>query len=127
VNVQALLLEGGEAVGDRQELLVLLHEGVFEIGAEDVMPVLNLLQRRVELPLQFLGEADPEDLADLVGGQPPQPHLAGTFDDVVDGEVALEDKIAAVFDLVNSIESAQIHRVPLPLGELHVHGNAGAP
>ena len=90
VDVQALRLEGGEAVGDRQELLahggqvvqallqpeigqivgadliaqeggellVLLDEGVFEVGAEDVMAVLDLLQRGVEFALQFLGDAD---------------------------------------------------------------------
>ena len=75
VNVQALRLEGGEAVGDRQELLahsgqmlqtllqpeigqiigadliaqeggehlILLDEGVLEVGPEDVMPVFDLL------------------------------------------------------------------------------------
>ena len=36
-----------------------------------------------------------ENLADLVRGQPPQPNLAGTFEDAVDGEVAFEDEIAA--------------------------------
>ena len=117
MNVQTLHLEGGEAVGDRQELfahggqvlqtflqpeigqiigadliaqesgklLVLLHEGMFEVGPEDMMPVLDLLQRGVEFPLQFLGEADAEDLTDLVRGQPPQPNLAGAFEDAVDG------------------------------------------
>ncbi len=64
------------------------------------MPVLDLLERGVEFPLQFLGDADAEDLADLVRGQPPQPDLAGPFEDAVNGEVALEDEIAAVLDLV---------------------------
>ena len=82
------------------------------------MPVLDLLQRGVELPLQLLGDADAEDLADLVRGQPPQPDLAGAFEDAVDGEVALEDEIAAVLDLVDGVEPAQVHRAPLPLGEL---------
>ena len=75
VDIQALCLERGETIGNRQELLahgghmlqsllqseigqivgadliaqeggelfVLLDEGVFEVGAEDVMPVLDLL------------------------------------------------------------------------------------
>jgi hypothetical protein len=85
MDVQALCLEGGEAVGDLEELLarggevveaflqseigqivgadliaqeggelfVLLDEGVFEVGAEDVMAVLDLLQGGVEFALQF--------------------------------------------------------------------------
>ena len=83
MDVQALRLESGEAISDRQEflahggqvvqallqpeigqiigtdliaqeggeLLVLLHEGVLEIGAEDVMPVLDLLQSLVDKSL----------------------------------------------------------------------------
>jgi hypothetical protein len=43
---------------------------MFEAGAEDGMPVLDLLQRGVEFPLRFPGEADAEDLADLVRGYP---------------------------------------------------------
>ena len=34
------------------------------------------------------------------------------------GEVALEDEIAAVLDLVDGVEPVQIHRAPLPFGEL---------
>src|ERR1019366_659487 len=154
VNVQALRLEGGEAVGDRQEflahggqmvqallqpeigqivgadliaqedgeLLVLLHEGVFEIGAEDVMPVLDLFQRGVEFALQLLGDADAEDLADPVRGQPPQPNLAGAFEDAVNGEVALEDEIDAI--LASPLHAAQTgpNVIFLPdafLGPLH--------
>src|SRR5258705_1140336 len=46
IGADLISQEGGE-------LLVLLHEGVFEIGAKDVMPVLDLLQRGVEFSLQF--------------------------------------------------------------------------
>src|SRR5271157_131428 len=72
----------------------------------------------MEFPLQFLGNADAENLADLVRGQPPQPNLAGTFEDAVDGEVALEDEIAAVLDLVDGVEPVQVHGASLPFGEL---------
>src|SRR5258708_37495303 len=106
--VQALVQpEIGQIVGtdliaqEGGELLVLLHEGMFEVGPEDMMPVLDLLQRGVELALQFLGDAYAEDLADLVRGQSPQPNLAGAFENAMDGEVALEDEIAAVLDLID--------------------------
>jgi hypothetical protein len=49
--------------------IILLHEGMFEVGPEDMVPVLDPLQRGVEFPLQFLGDADAEDFADLVPGQ----------------------------------------------------------
>ena len=32
--------------------------------------------------------------------------------------MALEDKIAAILNLVDGVKPVQIHRVPLPLGEL---------
>ena len=59
-----------------------------------MMSVLDLLQCGIEFPFQFLGEADAEDLADLVCAEPPQPNLAGPFEDTVNGEAALEDEIA---------------------------------
>src|ERR1035437_9729193 len=49
--------------------IILLHEGMFEVGPEDMVPVLDLLQRGVEFSLQFLGDADAEDFADVVRGQ----------------------------------------------------------
>ena len=72
----------------------------------------------LSLPFSFLVTRTAEDLADLVGGQPPEPNLAGAFEDAVNGEVALEDEIAAVLDLVDGVEAAEIHRGALPLGEL---------
>jgi hypothetical protein len=69
---------------------------VFEVGPEDMMAVFDLLQRGVELPLELLGDAAAEDFADLVGGESPQPDLAGALEDPVNGEAALEDEIAAV-------------------------------
>jgi hypothetical protein len=122
VDVQALRLEGGEAIRDGQELFahggdvvqallqseigqsvgadliaqeggelfVLLDEGVVEVGAEDVMPVLDLLQGGGEFAVQFLGDAAAEDLGDLVGGQPPESNLAGAFEDAVNGKWRLK-------------------------------------
>ena len=111
MDVQALCLEGGEAVGDLEELLahggevveaflqseigqiveadliaqegeelfVLLDECVFEVGAEDVMAVLDLLQGGVEFALQLLGEVIAKNLGDLVGGQPTYRKLSSSI------------------------------------------------
>ena len=149
VDVQALRLEGGEAIGDAEELLahvgqviepllqaevgqivgadlvaqeggellVLLDEGVLPVGAKDVMAVLDLLEGGVELAVQLLGDAGAEDLGDLVGRQPPQPQFAAALEDLVDREVALEDEVAAVLDLADGVEAAQVHAARAPWSE----------
>ena len=57
----------------------------------------------LSFPFQFLGDADVEHLTDFAGGQPPQPDLAGAFEDAVNGEVALEYENVAVLDLVDGL------------------------
>ena len=83
--IQPLLeSEVGEVVGadlvaqEGGELLVLLDEGVFPVGAEDMMAVLDLLQGGVQLAAELFGQPHAKDLADLVGGQAPQADLAAT-------------------------------------------------
>ena len=66
---------------------------MFEVGPENVMPVLDLLQRGMEFSLQLFGDTAAEDLADLVRREPPQPDLAGTLEDAVDREIPLEDEL----------------------------------
>jgi len=64
---------GTELVAEEaRELLVLFEEGVFPIGTEDVMAMLDLFDDRCEFARQSLVQADPKDLADAVGGQPPE-------------------------------------------------------
>jgi hypothetical protein len=42
-----------------------------------------------------------EDLGNLVSCQPPEAEFTASFEQLVDGEVALEDEVAAIFDLGN--------------------------
>src|ERR1035437_6660201 len=91
------------------KLLVLLDEGVAIVGAKDVMAVLDLFQNRVQFALQLPGNSLSEDLGDLVGGHAPQAHFATALEDPVNGKVALEDEVTAVFDLTYSIETVQVH------------------
>ena len=44
---------------------------MFEVRPEDMVAVFDLLERGVQFSLQLLGDTDPKDLADLMGGQPP--------------------------------------------------------
>src|ERR1017187_8292218 len=123
--VQPLLqTEVGQVIGAGlvaqigRELLVLLDEGVAIVGAEDVMAMLDLLDDRVQLALQFFGDALPEDLGDLVGRHAPHADFTAAFEDLVDGKVAFEDEVATIFDLTDGIETAQVHRRPLAFGKL---------
>src|ERR1022692_4433134 len=77
--VQPLLqTEVGQVIGAGlvaqigRELLVLLDEGVAIVGAEDVMAMLDLLDDRVQLALQFFGDALPgytQIRAQILGGK----------------------------------------------------------
>jgi hypothetical protein len=103
--------EIGEVVGDQLvaqkggELFVLLQEGVLEVGAEDMMAVLDAIDDGGELALHPAVHAGAEDLGDLFGGQPPQAELAAAFEQLVDREVALEDEVAAILDLDDCVKA----------------------
>jgi hypothetical protein len=120
--VQPLLqAEIGEVVGDQlvaqkgRELFILLQEGVLEVGAEDMMAVLDAVDSGGELALHPAVHAGAEDLGDFVvglqptgltrGGQPPQAELAAAFEQLVDWEVTLEDEVAAILDLGDRIKA----------------------
>jgi hypothetical protein len=83
-----------------------------------MMPMVEHYQRAVQLAAHSLVLADAKDLGDLVGGETKQSKLAGAFEDFVDGEMPPEQKIAAVFDLVQRVLAAQEDGGPIFLGEL---------
>ena len=118
MDVEPPGLEAGEPIGDGQELLVLLQKGVLEVGAEDVMAVVDLVDDSGRLAAELPAQSDAEDLRDLVGGQPPEADLATSLEDLVDGEVAFEDEVAAVLDLGDGVEAGEVHLFALPLAEL---------
>ena len=57
--------------------------------------MVELLQQAVQLAAHPLVLADPEDLGDLVGGEAKHSQLTGALENLVDGERAAEDEIAA--------------------------------
>src|SRR5258708_9953491 len=69
--------EVGEVVGDQLvaqeggELFVLFEEGVLEVGAEDVMAVLNAIDDGGQLAADPAVQAGAEDLSDFVCSQAP--------------------------------------------------------
>ena len=111
VGAQFVAQEGGE-------LFVLLEEGVLEVGAEDMMAMLDLIDDGGELAAHPAVKAAAEDRGDLVGGQPPQAEFAAALEQFVDGKVALEDEVAAVLDLGDGVEARQVELLAFLGGEL---------
>src|SRR3979490_626610 len=112
--VQSLLkTEVGEVVGDQfvaqegGELFVLLEEGVLEVGAEDMMAMLDAIDDGGQLAAHPAVQASAEDLGDLVAGQPPQAEFAAAFEEFVDGKVALEDEVCGNTQSGRSRKSAR--------------------
>src|SRR4249919_991290 len=116
---EVLEVVGAELVAQEgRELLILLQKGVLEVGAIDMMAMLDLVDDGGEFAGHLAVESLPEDLGDLVGCQPPQPQLTASLEELVDGEVAFEDEVAAVFDLRDRIEAREIDALALLDGEL---------
>src|SRR6266403_2232571 len=110
---------GAELVSEEgAELFVLPKEGVFKIHPEDVMAMLDLFERRVELAFEFLGDASAKDLGDYMGGHFPEAHLARALEDFMYREIPFKNEIAAEFNLLNGVEAPQFHGLSLAFGEL---------
>jgi len=103
--------EVGEVVGaefvaeESRELFILLKEGAFEIGAKDMMAMLDLIDNGSELAAVPAVQAGAEDLGNLVGGEPPQAEFTTSLEQLVDGKVTLENKVTAILDLADGIEA----------------------
>jgi hypothetical protein len=52
-------------------------------------------------------EAKAEHLRDLIGREAEEPEVAGTLEEFVDGEVATEDEVTAVFDLLKGVVATE--------------------
>ena len=64
------------------------------------MAMIGSLQHAAQLAADAPVQAPAEDLGDAVGGQAQQTQIAGALEQLMDGEVASEDQVAAVFDLL---------------------------
>ena len=82
------------------ELLVHAQHGIFAAGAEYVMAMVHSLHDGGELASESLVETKAEQLRELVGREAKQSEVAGALEELMDGEVASEDEVATVFDLL---------------------------
>jgi S1-C subfamily serine protease len=91
---------------------------VLAVDAHHVMAMVELFEHAVQLAAQPFGDAHAEDVSHLVGGEAEQPHFAGMLEDPVDGEVPLEDEVAAIFDLIDGVVTLQVDGLAVLFGEL---------
>ena len=91
--------EGGEVVGtefvaqEGREFLILFEEGALEVGPEDMMAMLDLIDDGGQLAAVPAVQASAEDLGNLIGGESAQAEFATSLEQLVDGEVPLEIKL----------------------------------
>jgi len=64
------------------------------------MAMFGALQHAGQLTGDTLVQAPAEDLRDAVSAEPQQPEVAGALEQLMDGEIAPEDQVAAVLDLL---------------------------
>src|SRR3989454_1335160 len=83
-----------------------------------MMAMLDLIDDGGELAAPPAMQTGAEDRGNLVGGEPPQAEFAAALEQLVDGQVALEDEVAAVLDLRDGIEARQVDLLSLLGGEL---------
>jgi hypothetical protein len=65
-----------------------------------MMAVFGALQHAAQFAGQPLVQTPAEDLGDAVSAEPQQSQVAGALEQLMDGEVASEDQVSAVLDLL---------------------------
>lgn len=106
---------------DSQEGLkffILFDKGMFEVGAQDMVAMVDPFEGGMELSLKMPGGALAEDLRDLFRGQFKETEFAGAFEEFVDGKGFAKDKIQTILHLAEGIETAEIDGLTFSFGEL---------
>jgi len=88
-------------------LFVLFEEGVFEIGPEDVLAMVEAFDDVLPLAGDALAAALAKEAGDAVGGQKIKSQFAGALEEGADGPMTFEDEIAAVFDLAHGVKAME--------------------
>ncbi len=83
-----------------------------------MMAMFNVIQGCIQLAFQTSGYVLTKEVGYFISGQAGQSDFAGAFEQTVNGKVAVEDHVAAEFNLGNEIIPVQIHDLPFFLGKL---------
>ena len=103
---------------ERPELLVCAGDQTLAVDAQHVVPVVELLEHRVEFAPKSSMFADAEDLRDDVGRQPVDAELTRALEELVDRKVAAEDEVPTILDLIQGIGPAKVDGRTVLLGKL---------
>jgi hypothetical protein len=83
-----------------------------------MVTMLDLINDGGELASMVAAQAGAEDLGNLVGGQPPQTKFAASLEQLMDGKVAFEYVVEAIFHLTDGIGAGQLNLSAFLGGEL---------
>jgi hypothetical protein len=100
------------------ELLILFDKSMLAICPEYVMALLDAIEGRMELAVEASRKAVPEELGDCIGGNRGEGEFAGALEQAVDGEVTVEDNIAAPLDLGDEVVPVKAHEGRFSPGKL---------
>ena len=100
------------------EFFILFEEGMFEVGAQDMMAMVNPFESGKELSVKMSSDALAEELRNLLRGQFKETEFAGAFEECVDGKRFAKDKVQTILNLAEGIEAAEVHGLPFSFGEL---------
>ena len=70
-----------------------------------MMTMLNLIDNSAKLAAQLLSQPYAKEFRDPVSSQSPKADLAAAFENLMDREAALEDEVATILDLPDSVEA----------------------
>src|SRR5436305_1525472 len=101
-----------------RELFVHAAHEAFAVNPQHRMAVVQFIEETVKFAAHSPGHANAEDAGHCIGGQTEQAHLPGALEYFVDWEIAPEDEVPAVFNLVDGVVAPQVDRCSLLFGEL---------
>jgi len=90
------------------ELLVHAAHQILTVDAEYMVAVVQLVQDAVQFAAQSAVDAHSEDQGDLVSGQAQESQFAGALENLVNGEVPVENEVPTVLDLINRVAATKM-------------------
>jgi len=85
------------------------------------MAMFHPFQHGRQLPRHAPMQAEAEHVGQLVGSEAEQSQVAGTLEEVMNGEIASEHVVATVFDLLQGVVTIQVDGGSVFLRKLRAH------
>jgi hypothetical protein len=92
------VIAAGFDTEERPELFILFDKRMLAIGPEHVMPLFDTIKGGMELAVEVSGDPVPEELVDGIGTHRSERAFTGALEQMINGEVAMEDHVARPLD-----------------------------